>query len=120
VLLVEDETDVRVLAEAYLESFGYTVISAADGTTAMAALTANPRIDLLLSDIILPGAMDGIAIAAHVRATRPEIKIVYVSRADPEMPLPAELIKKRSFARFVVQVRSLGQAAGREVVLTIA
>jgi len=97
VLLVEDEADVRVLAEAYLESFGYTVISAADGTTAMAALTANPRIDLLLSDIILPGAMDGIAIAAHVRATRPEIKIVYMSgyAPDPEMLLPGtELIKK--------------------------
>jgi PAS domain S-box-containing protein len=97
VLLVEDEADVRVLAEAYLESFGYTVISAADSATAMAALMANPRIDLLLSDIILPGAMDGIAIAAHVRATRPEIKIVYMSgyAPDPEMLLPeTELIKK--------------------------
>jgi PAS domain S-box-containing protein len=97
VLLVEDEADVRVLAEAYLESFGYTVISAADGATAMAALAANPRIDLLLSDIILPGAMDGIAIAAQVRASRPEIKIVYMSgyAPDPEMLLPGtELIKK--------------------------
>ncbi len=97
VLLVEDEADVRVLAEAYLELFGYTVISAADGATAMAALAANPRIDLLLSDIILPGALDGIAIAAHVRATRPEIRIVYMSgyAPDPEMLLPGtELIKK--------------------------
>lgn len=97
VLLVEDEADVRVLAETYLESFGYTVISAADGATAMAALTANPRIDLLLSDIILPGTLDGIAIAAHVRATRPEVKIVYMSgyAPDPEMLLPGtELIKK--------------------------
>ncbi|HVR66944.1 MAG TPA: PAS domain S-box protein [Verrucomicrobiae bacterium] len=97
VLLVEDEADVRVLAEAYLESFGYTVISAADGATAMAALAANPRIDLLLSDIILPGTMDGIAIAAQVRASRPEIKIVYMSgyAPDPEMLLPGtELIKK--------------------------
>ena len=97
VLLVEDEMDVRSLAEAYLEMFGYLVISAADGPTALAALDANAKIDLLLTDIILPGAMDGIAIAAHVRATRPDVKIVYISgyAPDPAMLLPdTDLIKK--------------------------
>jgi CheY-like chemotaxis protein len=97
VLLVEDEADVRVLAEAYLESFGYSVISATDGATATAALVANPRIDLLLTDIILPGTMDGIAIATQARAAQPEIKIVYMSgfAPDPEMLLAGtELIKK--------------------------
>ena len=118
VLLVEDEADVRVLAEAYLESFGYTVISAADGATAMAALAANPRIDLLLSDIILPGAMDGIAIAAQVRASRPEIKIVYMSgyAPDPEMLLPGTELIKKPFLRADLSrvVRSaLDQAARR-------
>jgi CheY-like chemotaxis protein len=97
ILLVEDEADVRSLAEAYLEMFGYFVISATDGPTALAALDANPKVDLLLTDIILPGPMDGIAIGAHVRATRPGVKIVYISgyAPEPEMLLPdTELIKK--------------------------
>jgi PAS domain S-box-containing protein len=97
ILLVEDEADVRSLAETHLETFGYSVISAFDAPTALAAVDANAEIDLLLTDIILPGQMDGIAIAAQVRAKRPDIKIVYISgyAPDPELLLPnTELIRK--------------------------
>jgi PAS domain S-box-containing protein len=97
ILLVEDETDVRTLAESYLETFGYSVVSAIDGPTALAALDANAEIDLLLTDVILPGPMDGIAVAARARDRRPEIKIVYMSGYAPEPSLlmpGSELIRK--------------------------
>jgi PAS domain S-box-containing protein len=97
ILLVEDEADVRTLAETYLETFGYSVISAFDGPTALAALDTNQKIDLLLTDIILPGPMDGIAIATEVRARRPDIKILYISgfAPDADQLLPdTELIRK--------------------------
>jgi CheY-like chemotaxis protein len=84
VLLVEDEADVRDLVLAYLEGLGYSVVLASDGPSALVVLGAHPEIDLLLTDVILPGAMDGVAIAARVRAERPEIKVVYMSGYAPE------------------------------------
>lgn len=97
VLVVEDETDVRMLAEAYLDALGYSVISATDGPTALAVLESNAKIDLLLTDVILPGPMVGMAVATLVRAKRPEVKIIYMSgyAPDPEMLLlDTDLIKK--------------------------
>jgi PAS domain S-box-containing protein len=101
ILLVEDEADVRSLAETHLEAFGYSVISAFDGPTALAAVDANAKIDLLLTDIILPGQMDGIAIAAHVRAKRPDIKIVYISgyAPDPDQLLPDTALIRKPFLK---------------------
>jgi PAS domain S-box-containing protein len=89
-LLVEDEADLLDLADAFLVELGYTVIRAVDGASALAAAEQAGRIDLMVTDIIMPGNMNGIELAGRVRAIRPSIKIIYTSG------FPAEALAERS------------------------
>jgi CheY-like chemotaxis protein len=83
VLVVEDEPDILSLAVESLEGWGYKVLAASDSTAALAALEAIPRIDLLLTDVILPGPLDGRAIAEKARARQPGLKVIYMSGYTP-------------------------------------
>ncbi|HWI18943.1 MAG TPA: PAS domain S-box protein, partial [Vicinamibacterales bacterium] len=79
VLLVEDETDLREILEQYLESKGYTVLSAADGQAGLAAFReAAPQPRLLITDVVMPG-MSGRALADQLRTEHPPIKVLYLS-----------------------------------------
>ena len=79
ILLVEDEDVVRDLTRRVLERQGYTVLACADGMAAVALAELNDRrIDLLLTDVVMPG-MRGYDVAKRVAGTRPEIKILYMS-----------------------------------------
>ena len=79
ILLVEDEDVVRDLTRRVLERQGYTVLACADGIEAVALAELNDRrIDLLLTDVVMPG-MRGYDVAKRVAGTRPEIKILYMS-----------------------------------------
>ena len=79
ILLVEDEDVVRDLTRRVLERQGYTVLTCADGMQAVALAELNDRrIDLLLTDVVMPG-MRGYDVAKRVLGTRPEIKILYMS-----------------------------------------
>jgi CheY-like chemotaxis protein len=79
ILLAEDEPVVRSLARAVLERTGYTVIEAADGLTAL-TLAGERRddIDLLLTDVVMPG-MTGLELARRVSALRRGLPIVLMS-----------------------------------------
>jgi CheY-like chemotaxis protein len=80
VLVVEDEPDVREIAVAILVDLGYRVLEAADGEEALHMFGANAAaIDLLLTDVVLPGKVRGREIAERVTAMRPEIKVIYMS-----------------------------------------
>jgi DNA-binding NtrC family response regulator len=89
VLLVEDEDVLRELAAENLQEAGYGVIEASDGTRGLEALRADASIDLLLSDIKLPG-MNGYQLAEAGRALRPELKIILMTGYAPA-PLPPSL-----------------------------
>ena len=79
ILLVEDEDVVRELTRRVLERQGYTVMACADGPAAVAVAAAEERqIDLLLTDVVMPG-MRGYEVAKHVSASRPEIRILFMS-----------------------------------------
>ena len=79
ILLVEDEDVVRDLTRRVLERQGYTVLACADGMQAVALAELNDRrIDLLLTDVVMPG-MRGYDVAKRVAGTRPMIKILYMS-----------------------------------------
>jgi two-component system cell cycle sensor histidine kinase/response regulator CckA len=79
VLLVEDQSDVRRFTRVALESYGYAVVEAADGPAALAAAARpEPRIDLLLTDVVMPG-MSGRQVAEALRARRPDLRVLYVS-----------------------------------------
>ena len=72
---------VRELAMAVLEAAGYRVLEAASGDDAYRLLLAHPdlRIDLLFTDIVMPGHLDGIDLANKVRALRPQLKVLYAT-----------------------------------------
>jgi CheY-like chemotaxis protein len=81
ILVVEDDRDVRELAIAVLEAADYRVLEAASGDEAYRLLLAHPdlRIDLLFTDIVMPGGLDGIDLANAAQALRPGLKVLYTS-----------------------------------------
>lgn len=79
VMFVEDQPTVRFTTAARLIEAGYQVIEVASGEEALAMLHSNARIDALLTDLRLPGAIDGWDIAETARQLRPELPVVYAS-----------------------------------------
>jgi signal transduction histidine kinase/CheY-like chemotaxis protein len=80
VLLLEDEPMVRNLVRHLLEIHGYTVLEAATGDQALLASASHPgRIDLLLADVVIPGGLSGVEIAERLRASRPGVKVLFMS-----------------------------------------
>jgi PAS domain S-box-containing protein len=79
ILVVEDNATVRKSVVRQLQKLGYRTIEAEDGQEALAALERDPRIDLLFSDVVMPGGMSGRQLAAAVRRRRPEMKILLTS-----------------------------------------
>ncbi|HVW94149.1 MAG TPA: PAS domain S-box protein [Devosia sp.] len=79
ILLVEDDPRVRRVTKARLLAAGYSVIEAETGAEALAQLAENPDIDLLFTDVVMPGGMTGDQLAVEVRARRPDIKILFTS-----------------------------------------
>jgi PAS domain S-box-containing protein len=79
VLVVEDNPDVRVLVVASLSSLGYRVFAAEHGPAALALLDTLPALDLLLTDVMLPGGMNGRAVADAVKKRYPQTKILFTS-----------------------------------------
>src|SRR5262249_43577867 len=82
VLIVEDAPDVLGTAAAMLRSLGYSVVEAADGPAALAALQEGSRIDVLFPDVILPRGRAGHHLAPPAAAHRPQLKIIYTSGYD--------------------------------------
>ncbi len=78
-LVVEDQEAVRAVACGFLEGFGYDVIEAGDGFEALAKLQENNDIDLMFSDVVMPGGMNGFDLAQAAQSLRPDLKVVHTS-----------------------------------------
>ena len=80
ILLVEDDESVRRAVAAILERCGYTVLHAATGVAALEVWHHHgDRIQLLLTDLVMPDRMNGIALAEHLLAERPDLRVLYTS-----------------------------------------
>ena len=79
ILIVEDEFLLRMDSAEMIENAGFDVIQAADAEEAIAILIAQPDINLVFTDIQMPGSMDGLKLAHFVRNRWPPIKIVATS-----------------------------------------
>jgi CheY-like chemotaxis protein len=79
VLLVEDEPLVRIGLAEFLRENGYRVFEANDALEALSVLTSGPVIDLVISDVGLPGEMDGFALGRRIKAEWPEIPFIATS-----------------------------------------
>ncbi len=82
VLVVEDEEEVRTLVVEVLEEIGYATLQAGDGAAAVAALRSPARIDLLITDIGLPGGMNGHQVAEAAVSARPGLKVLFITGYD--------------------------------------
>ncbi|HWT43243.1 MAG TPA: PAS domain-containing protein [Sphingopyxis sp.] len=79
ILLVDDEPLVRMLAAEQLEDLGYHVIEAEDGPSALRLLAGGDPISLLITDVGLPGGMNGRQLAETVRETLPDLEILFIT-----------------------------------------
>jgi CheY-like chemotaxis protein len=79
VLVLEDDEDVRSYSVEILRELGYRVFEAHDGPAALRVLDQQPRVDLLFTDVVLPGGMTGAQVAAQARALRPNLKVLFTT-----------------------------------------
>jgi CheY-like chemotaxis protein len=79
VLTVEDDPDIRELAVTMLAELGYKVTAASDGIAALRIIEQDPTIDLLFTDIVMPGGLDGFALAREALQARPDMKVLFTS-----------------------------------------
>jgi two-component system cell cycle sensor histidine kinase/response regulator CckA len=85
ILVVEDEPAVRMLTRVVLERQGYRVIEAESGVDALRAWDEHAgQVDLVLTDMIMPGSVSGRQLAERLRAMRPDVRIVFTSGYSPD------------------------------------
>ncbi|MGQ3074182.1 MAG: PAS-domain containing protein [Ferrovibrionaceae bacterium] len=115
VLLVEDNEEVRRVARRQLLELGYQVLEASDALEGQALIDSIPEITLLVSDIMMPGRLDGLGLARYARGQRPELRVVLVSgyadtatlTADEERDWP---VLRKPFVREQLARSILGAA----------
>jgi CheY-like chemotaxis protein len=88
VLVVEDDPLLKMLTVDIVKDAGFVVLQADNADEAVAVLAARSDIALLLTDIDMPGSMDGLELSHAVRERWPSIKIIVVSSRVPERELP--------------------------------
>ena len=92
VLVVEDEVLIRLVIADYLRDCGYKVHEAVSGEEAIAILQApEVSIDVVFSDVEIPGSMDGFALARWVRANKPGMEIILTSGIERSADIAATL-----------------------------
>jgi PAS domain S-box-containing protein len=79
VLIVDDEPSVRMLVTDVLEELGYAAIEAADGVAGLKLLESDMRIDLLITDVGLPGGVNGRQMADAARRVRPKLRVLFIT-----------------------------------------
>ena len=79
ILIVEDEFLIRLTLAEVLTDEGYTVMEAETADEAVKLLEQTPDIDVLLTDIQLPGQLDGRALVQHVRQTQPDLPVIFMT-----------------------------------------
>jgi len=90
VLLVEDNDELRRVIRRQLVGLGYPVIEAAQAQEALDLLQTVPDIGLLISDIVMPGRLDGRALSRQARLSHPDMRILLISGYADEMNLPPQ------------------------------
>jgi CheY-like chemotaxis protein len=126
VLVVEDEAGVREIAVAILRSLGYRVLEAPDGDQGLLVFGAHAaEIDMLLTDVVLPGKVRGRELAERITAVRPEVRVLFMSgytensivhhgRLDDGVHLLGKPFKREQLARKVAEVLDVPAAASTD------
>ena len=124
VLVVEDNEEVRSLTNLVLNGLGYRTILAADAQAALDVLASTPDIDVLFTDVVLPGGTNGFELAQRARTLSPRLKVLYTSGytnnaiqhsgvADDSIVLIAKPYRKADLAMKMRQVLAKESANGK-------
>jgi CheY-like chemotaxis protein len=98
VLIVEDDDRVRRLTATRLKELGYRVLEANHGAAALAILAATPGVEIVFSDLVMPGRMSGFDLARQVRESYPHVHVILTSGYS------AELMNQADIAQLDLQV----------------
>lgn len=79
VLVIDDDPTIRMLVAEVLADLGYAVIEAVDGPGGLKVLESNAKVDLLITDVGLPGGMNGRQVADAARVNRPSLKVLFIT-----------------------------------------
>ena len=111
ILVVDDDIFVRLDIAEVLRNARFRVIEASNADEALSLLDSGYAIDVLMTDIRMPGSIDGIDLATRVRSTWPHMKIIFVTSHSPTWPDPTlfDLYVGKPYdpARFIQRVRQL-------------
>lgn len=113
ILIVEDDKLLQLLTVDIVEGAGFVAVHADNADEAVAILEARSDIALLLTDINMPGSMDGLILAHAVRDRWPLIKIIIVSSQIPKSDLPTDsrfIAKPYLGEKLIAEVRSMIEA----------
>ncbi len=116
ILLAEDDFSLRITTAKLLERHGYTVLEAASGAEAIAMWTENAdRIDLLITDLLMPGGLNGRDLARKLVADKPELKVIYFSGYTADlMGIGVELRSGENFLQKPVAPTELVELVRRQ------
>ncbi len=110
VLVVEDNHDVRTVTVSLLEQLGYRALAVENAAAAIDALAAPQKIDLIFSDVVLPGDIDGLLLARTITARYPDLPIVLttgyakVFDSEPEFPVLRKPFQISDLGRIIREV----------------
>jgi two-component system, cell cycle sensor histidine kinase and response regulator CckA len=111
ILLVEDDAQVREVGMALLRSYGYNVITAVDGLQALSLWDEHEdKIDLLMTDMVMPGQLNGLELITRLRERRPDLKAILVSGYQPELVQEVKLSPITKFMQKPYRKAELAQA----------
>ena len=79
VLVVEDDEQVMLTTVESLQQLGYGVLQAVDAEQALGVLRGDGRVDILFSDVVMPGGMNGVQLAVEARRVRPDLRVLLTS-----------------------------------------
>ncbi len=101
ILVVEDDTDLRATTVLALQQLGYRVLDASNGETALRVLREQARIDMLFTDVIMPGAILGPELAQRARQIKPDIRVLLTTGylGDPVLAKAGPLAQEAMIAK---------------------
>jgi PAS domain S-box-containing protein len=95
ILVVDDEVELAVVAQSVLEELGYTVVCADNGPAALKVLAENTTIDLVFSDVVMPGGMSGLDLAAIITNKYPHLKLLLTTGFSVEADSPMSVTESK-------------------------
>ena len=115
ILVVDDEPQLRRLATKVLRSLGYQTLEAEDAEQARKLIEESPRVDVLFTDVLMPGAVDGRVLAHWAKFTHPDLKVLMTTGGHDVSPSEGVNVLRKPYRReeLVRELRTLLQGRPR-------